>query len=569
MDFPRKSYAAKNVSRSSAVGVRLSLDPKLFADKTNQLNCQKEIISYFQENIPEIPLNLKHLKAPSTKDFQDIFTTLVSRIDPNYLFTGRLDEDVPNFFKSMGYPYAISKNSLLAVGAPNSWPSLLAALAWLIDLVKLSDGVSKSEDANYKINQDEVTMENLPYLYIKLHEIWYYNGNITELEEDIIRIQERSLVEKNALKENLENINACLKAQKNALKLNKNDFISCETRATVLKSHILSTKNINSNFQNEIRGYEDRCNSALKTQENLKRFILEGRETLEYLMSIVKNQTMTVDESEHMEEEMKSLDVNIANSEDQRKRYKELQRDCETRLFAQITEATNRLEKISNSSGDIPFVNEKLKFSLVVDNLGDRKKTPLEPSDILEKVKNFSNMSMLALADNTSKNNSEISSLIMKCLTKKEKIDDLNKKIQEKLRDFDEKCEAWKKTNENIMAIINDKDQEIVSIEGNQRSERRAIEDLQCKIKILEENIEQKKKFNSKCEIEWKNAQNESKNNLKELLLDFKKLMAYMRTVFAKITEWCELEKIQLAKIKSEYFQRNAELLARFPNIFD
>lgn len=43
-------------------------------------------------------------------------------------------EDVPMMLKTLGYPYNISKNHLLNVGSPHSWPILLGAITWLMDV---------------------------------------------------------------------------------------------------------------------------------------------------------------------------------------------------------------------------------------------------------------------------------------------------------------------------------------------------------------------------------------------------------------------------------------------------
>jgi kinetochore protein NDC80 len=38
-------------------------------------------------------------------------------------------------FKTLGYPYTISKTSLSAVGSPHAWPQLLGAIEWLVELL--------------------------------------------------------------------------------------------------------------------------------------------------------------------------------------------------------------------------------------------------------------------------------------------------------------------------------------------------------------------------------------------------------------------------------------------------
>ena len=35
------------------------------------------------------------------------------------------------------YPFSISKTALVAVGSPHTWPSLLASLIWLVDLLSV------------------------------------------------------------------------------------------------------------------------------------------------------------------------------------------------------------------------------------------------------------------------------------------------------------------------------------------------------------------------------------------------------------------------------------------------
>ena len=58
-----------------------------------------------------------------------------SQVDPYMKIVGKMEDEVPAFFKRMRYPFAISKSALFAVGSPHTWPGLLAALVWLTDLL--------------------------------------------------------------------------------------------------------------------------------------------------------------------------------------------------------------------------------------------------------------------------------------------------------------------------------------------------------------------------------------------------------------------------------------------------
>jgi kinetochore protein NDC80 len=50
-------------------------------------------------------------------------------------------------FKAMGYPFTVSKTALVAAGSPHTWPSLLAALTWLMErLQTIETAVPEDEE---------------------------------------------------------------------------------------------------------------------------------------------------------------------------------------------------------------------------------------------------------------------------------------------------------------------------------------------------------------------------------------------------------------------------------------
>uniref|UniRef100_A0A8C2RTL9 Kinetochore protein NDC80 n=1 Tax=Capra hircus TaxID=9925 RepID=A0A8C2RTL9_CAPHI len=54
------------------------------------------------------------------------------------------EEEVPRIFRDLGYPFALSKSSMYTVGAPHTWPHIVAALVWLIDCIKLHNAMKES-----------------------------------------------------------------------------------------------------------------------------------------------------------------------------------------------------------------------------------------------------------------------------------------------------------------------------------------------------------------------------------------------------------------------------------------
>jgi kinetochore protein NDC80 len=54
---------------------------------------------------------------------------------------GKIEDDVPAFFKRVKYPFQLSKTALVAVGSPHTWPALLGALVWLAELLAYRERV--------------------------------------------------------------------------------------------------------------------------------------------------------------------------------------------------------------------------------------------------------------------------------------------------------------------------------------------------------------------------------------------------------------------------------------------
>ena len=94
------------------------------------------------------PISPKILTTPSIKDFQHIFMFLYNRLDPGYSWQKKFEEDVLVLVKCMKYPYAdsITKSTLMAVGSMHAWPSLLAVLIWMVELIMVCETVDNEVD---------------------------------------------------------------------------------------------------------------------------------------------------------------------------------------------------------------------------------------------------------------------------------------------------------------------------------------------------------------------------------------------------------------------------------------
>eukprot|EP00891_Asterochloris_glomerata_P003608 jgi/Astpho2/3608/e_gw1.00058.8.1_t len=138
-------------------------DPRPISDKGYQQNCARLLIQYLSTHSYEHPVSLKTLASPMSKDVFNIMQFLLRQVDPHIKAFGKIEDDVPTLFKQLKYPFQISKSALFAVGSPHTWPSLLAALGWLVELLNYSE---KAEQARPDAFDDKQRSETDFFEYV-------------------------------------------------------------------------------------------------------------------------------------------------------------------------------------------------------------------------------------------------------------------------------------------------------------------------------------------------------------------------------------------------------------------
>lgn len=131
------SMSTGGMRRSSAYGrgPGKAKDPRDVTSKAFQMSAKRTLVSYLIDHGYDQPISPKILTAPTTREFLSVFTFLYRQLDPSFVFGPRYEEEVPMLFKRLKYPFPLSRHAMQAVGTPHTWPHVLAALAWLVDLL--------------------------------------------------------------------------------------------------------------------------------------------------------------------------------------------------------------------------------------------------------------------------------------------------------------------------------------------------------------------------------------------------------------------------------------------------
>ncbi|XP_066481774.1 kinetochore protein NDC80 homolog [Tiliqua scincoides] len=118
-------------------GVEKIKEPRPLHDKAFVQQCIRQLCD-FLITYGYGPVSVKSLQTPSVRDFVKIFSFIYGLFCHSYeLPSSKFEEEIPRIFKELGYPFALSKSSMYTVGAPHTWPQIVAALVWLIDCFKL------------------------------------------------------------------------------------------------------------------------------------------------------------------------------------------------------------------------------------------------------------------------------------------------------------------------------------------------------------------------------------------------------------------------------------------------
>lgn len=152
--------------RSSAFGGKSGgpkQDPRPLTDKNYMSDSIRTVITYLSTHNFPAQVAPKTLASPTGKDFATIVQFLFQQFDPTYRIGGKVEDEVPVFFKRLNYPFQISKSALFAVGSPHSWPAVLAALTWLVELLNYTEKVEGSS-ANTFERENKHEQDFLEYL---------------------------------------------------------------------------------------------------------------------------------------------------------------------------------------------------------------------------------------------------------------------------------------------------------------------------------------------------------------------------------------------------------------------
>ena len=549
MDLPRKSTSNRNViSRPSVHSyVRVSLDPKLFGEKSYQFLMQKEIIQFFQEKCPDMQITIKQLQNPNTKEYLMVFTTLMRMIDPLYELAGKIEEEIPPLLKSLGYPYTVSKNSLLAVGAPNSWPSLLASLSWLVDSIKV--GELKISEPNKNPSHE---------IAIRAYEMFLSTADFSEELNEMINLLEKNF-EKNSEKvqELWNNIKWATEEKEGLVKM-KNRFESADMTISKTKSQIFNIKSIGASYLTTIKELEDKLNYFLSENERTKKeydelclkntelskIILEQEYSVEYMQK-VRNDILGLEQS------CSTLESFIKSTREARVNGGKITSELESEYFGLY-------EKIITICESYSYIKEQLgecfdpmamqKPMLSQENLIQLLHQRI--SEIHVPTLNHIHTQITKVKEDTAELMDKIRSLSVLESELELSIQEQSRKLEEDLTK-----ERYRKTF--LLSVCETKNQELMSNEDQARTYQKSLEDKRIQKQKSEGLIENFKREVAKLREQYNAKVAESNLQIEEAFQHCIKLVGSVEGLKSAIRDFMVQQKKEVDDMYHEYLEKN------------
>ena len=303
----RKSTISSNASRLP--------DPRNITDKAVMNSSIRKLSDYLIAHGFEGPVSPKILITPSTKDFCNIVAFLFKQLDPNYKFTGKLEDEFITMFKFLGYPFPIAKSSISAVGSPHAWPTLLACLTWLLEILQYNQLSNDAELHEEQHDSDPSSSEKGFYSYLGRAYQMFLSGKdeqYDQLERQFIKLFEDKDILVIDQIEALDKRNGAIIAEIEQVKnrsaylpelvAKKKEFQVAHTQFSTLVDELTTVR----------KQIYDKVEARKYELKNLNNNILQLDEKISSMRNIIQNQDLSPEDVLNLVNERKRLeDANI------------------------------------------------------------------------------------------------------------------------------------------------------------------------------------------------------------------------------------------------------------------
>jgi len=234
----------------------------------------RKLIEYLMEHQYDCSISPKILNAPTNKDFVAILSFLLKSVIPNFKFGPKFEEEVPEVLRYLGYPFALRPGHLRSVGSQDAWPQALAALSWIVELLKYSEAAFDESNDDAFDNEDG---NKVFFEYLQKGYDMFLSG-----EDDLSPLDEQLALRFDAKNGTLKSDIASLEAANADLSAKLQELTSGETplqKAQSLNTDLISDTDKFEKHINQLKDHRQKVSTKLegeKTEAHERAQELEG-----------------------------------------------------------------------------------------------------------------------------------------------------------------------------------------------------------------------------------------------------------------------------------------------------
>ncbi|KAI8827943.1 HEC/Ndc80p family-domain-containing protein [Chytriomyces cf. hyalinus JEL632] len=466
----RSSAYQGRPSTLSTAPLVITKDPRPIRDKAWQASAIRNLISFLVNAGFNQQVSPKTLQAPSMKDFTAIFKFLYAQLDPNYAFVKKFEEEVPVILKGLRYPFSdqISKSHLASVGSMHAWPTLLAMLTWMVELILCCDQMDNTEAFDDEASSPERQAEKVFFQYLTraYKEFLAGDDNYDAMADELVSFFDRKDEQTVRDIEKLKLENEALTKELAGLRDSESPLTLAEREGDTLSSDIEKFKQYIAHLELKKQKLQDQVN-VVEEELSAKESELD-KQTIEKneLTSIVDNQELSPADVDRMTSEreqlVRTLEALAAKSEETNKTFWEK----EMAVQKQMDALEKCVQKFNTLAYDVGFLSrggagsreedqdtKGVNFELEL-NFSGKKAEDMVSVDLQAKIKPILiqirskyNASAHAFEDETIIAQEQLDRLSEACAEKCDELMQLESKILKLNEQFTKEKEVYGATN--------------------------------------------------------------------------------------------------------------------------
>eukprot|EP00934_Nitzschia_sp_Nitz4_P000044 Nitzschia sp. Nitz4//scaffold253_size28098//339//2317//NITZ4_008136-RA/size28098-snap-gene-0.51-mRNA-1//-1//CDS//3329544285//44//frame0 len=316
------------------------VDPRPVTDKAFQQDCIKVLFQFLMANGYDHPVTHKTLARPSGKDFTNIITFLLCRVDPTFQDgTMKLEDEIAMNFRALGYPFPISKTSLVAAGSPHTWPSLLAALTWLVERINYL-GLVREQDLQMttfeSLEELESQTDKVFFEYLSASYSAFLSGDEQMTEELEVALAERFEKDDEIIEKEIEQMtdkNAVILEQVNDLARGETDLGDYISKRDGYVTDLGQFHDLLDQMDNHVDTMKQKKAEKTKELETANQSLQSTNTRIANLETKIRTQKLSLDDVEKIQTESKvvteSLDRLALSKDQKRKELSSLETEME------------------------------------------------------------------------------------------------------------------------------------------------------------------------------------------------------------------------------------------------